>query len=402
MKRRGMIRGLAIALGLLAIACVAVAVLLPSLYQHRVLDAVPTPTADAGGSTGMEVAKQPSRLRPELAKSGWVFVGLEPGAWWFTVSPPCYHALSSADPGGYDGPRAFDMIMRQHPDLPGLLRDMDVDVERDLVEIGGFECGSKFCVYSAMVLRQPERLRLALEALTRAPGVTSGTVELVEPGHFVATYSAVRAVKMHLRLVELDWSGRDAKRVDGWTRDAMRATHLVLAYFDDASPEGWDQLSQAARRFDEVEALVPDTRQRCIAGVLKSLKDVPVPGITMARARVMIVAPPVSVDDWLAPALGFSTSPMVAARIVLSPPLRRKTLMGWQKKAGKWIDESGREWLPLIAGPVSDDDWRILRAIVGAALEVRLEGEELVVSLGTRNLDVGEAEQILRLLRHRK
>jgi hypothetical protein len=138
--------------------------------------------------------------------------------WWMSVSMPCYNAATAMSPGV----GAFDMFAMQYPWLAGALRDADIDIKRDPLAMGAFECSGELCMYAAAELKSPDKVGVILE---RYPGDGSTPTEFkkLSDTHFTARLRGAAGPRtIHLVLLPIDWSGVTALPDEAWAKEQRR------------------------------------------------------------------------------------------------------------------------------------------------------------------------------------
>lgn len=204
--------------------------------------------------------------------------------WWGELAYGCYAGAIMLQPGN----RPSQAFTKLSPVVEPALRAADIDLDTDVGAIGAWGCGEGACIYVALELRQPDKLKDLLAQLV--PGAQP---EELAKHHYTVEAPGVHGPRtIHMRAVPIQWPAK--LPVDAWSKQAAKSTHVVFltGLFDQT---GVDALAAAAdpklaaTRVIEAESLVGDPRGRCILGHVA--KRPFQPGYELSRARFLLAAP---------------------------------------------------------------------------------------------------------------
>lgn len=321
----------------------------------------PLPTRDVAGPAVTPVAT-----------STVTFVVPKDDVTWVEWSFPCYAAAATMSSGG----RAATAIEGVSPLIPQAMAAAGVDLEQDLVAIGGFACGEAPCIYLAVRLREPARVK---DALAVIPGVD---VAVRGDGHYsFGAPGAGGPRDIHVRVLPVRWTGGVAPS-DPWTTWQTRATHVVFLGGLVAGGADVDPLTailppdQARAKVAATEGVVADPRGRCVVGTLGRQADVK-PGFTIERGRFAMAAPGGKADA-LTRLMGSQRSLDAEVELTMTPAPS-------EADVARWIDET-RTWAAGIAGPIRQE-----YAAAGPAVDVVFDMVGALVDHGFRSQVKGSA-----------
>lgn len=291
---------------------------------------------------------------------------------WMEWSFPCYAAAATMSSGG----RAAAAIEGVSPFIPQAMAAAGVDLEQDLVAMGGFACGEVPCIYLAVRLREPARVK---DALAVIPGV-----EVADRGGGHYSFAAGGASgprEIHVRVLPVRWTGGKVP-ADPWTSWQTRATHVVflgglMAGGGDVDPlTAMLPAAEARAKVAATEGLVADPRGRCVVGTIGRQVDLK-PGFTLERGRFAMAAPTGKADA-LTRLMGSQRSLDAEVELTLAPPPT-------DADVARWVAET-RAWAAEIAGPV-----RQQYAAAGPAVDVVFDMIGALVDHGFRSQVKGSA-----------
>ena len=175
------------------------------------------------------------------------------------------------------------------------------------------------CAYAAVHLEDPDRVEtLAADAL---PGVRR-----VAPGHLA--YDKPDGSTIQFELVPIAWPAKIPG--DRWSRDAAKATHLIVMAERESTADLIDLFASpalAVKKVRAVEAVARDPRGMCVRGMSGPQA---VAGIAIDSARFAFTAPETGGDPFTRD-LGLRRSAALDVEIVPSSTLGldRARVDGW-------------------------------------------------------------------------
>ena len=268
-------------------------------------------------------------VSPVVTNSITFFVPKD-AAWWGEMAFGCYAGVIQLQPGN----RPSDAFLKVSPMVEPALKTADIDLDKDLTAIGAWGCGEGACIYLAVQLRDPNKLKAMLEQIM--PG--QPPKELGKHHWSIDAPGAQGPRVISFRAVPIQWPAK--LPADVWSRQAAKATHVVFltGLFDkttqvDALAAAADPQTAAARVAED-ESLVTDTRGRCIVGHVG--KRPFQPGYELERARFMLAAPEGKADA-LTGLLGSSRSVDLEVELVLNPPPSEKQVKDWIAEARAFV-----------------------------------------------------------------
>jgi hypothetical protein len=331
-------------------------------------------------------------LLPVTTKGG-VSVAIPKSGWWFVASMKCYRAATD----GGTGPSAMDMLSMQNPSLPATLAKMGIDPERDIVSLGAYDCGDEPCMYAALELRDPSKIKGALDGTNPGGPGSPAAFEQISDDHQVVKFKVPDTGAdrhLHLHTVPVDWSAADAP-TDEWAKDSRRATHALILYGVEPTTPAIDPLgiladaATARTRLAEVEGISSDPRDRCIAGSVSTGEEIK-PGTVLTNARFVLNAPPRPSSDVAASALGSSRSVIVEVVLELDPAPTKAKVEQWIAEARAAVREMVGPMVPMMAGQLGQDVVNAFGAIIEAGFEWKIDGNKLLLSMSSRNVTDAE------------
>src|SRR5688572_31273973 len=119
----------------------------------------PRRVSDAERAVAREKAlQQPNiagpNVTPVITNSITFFVAKD-AAWWGEMAFGCYAGAIMLQPGN----KPSDTFTKISPMVEPALRAADIDLDKDLHAIGGWGCGDGACIYIALELRDPNKLK---------------------------------------------------------------------------------------------------------------------------------------------------------------------------------------------------------------------------------------------------
>lgn len=311
------------------------------------------PKSGATGSAAAVADKVPVKIDgPSVAPvvtNSITFVVPKDAPWWGEMAFGCYAGAITLQPGNKPS-QSFTKIS---PAVEPALRTADIDLDKDVGAIGAWGCGEGACIYVALELRSPDKLRDMLAQIV--PG--QQPKELGKHHWSVEAPGAQGPRVIQLRAVPIAWPAKVP--TDTWSRDAARATHVlfITGLFDkttqvDSLAAVADPKAAAARVID-VESLVGDPRGRCVIGYVE--KRPFQPGYQLDRARFMLGAPE-GKSDPLTQMLGVSRTLDLEVELVLDPAPSAKAVQAWIAAARAYVSNMANSVRAGFAdqGPIVD------------------------------------------------
>ena len=291
------------------------------------------------GSAAVALAeKAPTKITgpsitPVITSSITFFVPKE-AAWWGEMAFGCYAGAIRLQPGNQPS-QTFEKVS---PMVGPALRTADIDLDKDLGAIGAWGCGEGACIYLALELRHPEKLKDMLALIV--PG--QQPKELGQHHWSIEAPGAQGPRTIGVRAVPIQWPAKVPN--DSWSSLASKATHVVFltGMFDkttqvDALAAVADEKTAAAKVID-AESLVSDPRGRCVLGFVGN-KDFQ-PGYKLERSRFMLAAPE-GKGDPLTNMIGVHRSLDLEVELVLDPAPTDKVVTKWIADARAWMQNIG-------------------------------------------------------------
>jgi len=298
------------------------------------------PTGKAGSSPVAAVDKAPVKIEgpsitPVVTNSITFFVPKD-APWWGEMAFGCYAGAIRLQPG--NSPAAT--FTKISPAVEPALRIADVDLDKDLGAVGAWGCGNGACIYLALELRHPEKLKDMLASIV--PG--QQPKELGKHHWSIEAPGAQGPRVIGVRAVPIQWPAKVPN--DAWSSLAAKATHVVFltGMFDqttqvDALAAVADEKTAAARVIDS-ESLVSDPRGRCVLGFVG--KHDFMPGYKLDRSRFMLAAPE-GKGDPLTNMIGVHRSLDLEVELLLDPAPNEKTVASWIAMARAYLGNIGDE-----------------------------------------------------------
>jgi hypothetical protein len=348
--------------------------------------------ADKGSAASAPVAtdKPPAKVdgpavTPVITSSITFFVPKD-APWWGEMAFGCYAGAITLQPG--NTPSApFTKIS---PAVEPAMRAADIDLDKDLGAIGAWGCGDGPCVYVALTLRHPEKLKDLLTTLV--PGATPK--ELGKNHYTVDAPGAQGARTIHMQAVPIQWPAR--LPADTWSRQAAAATHVIFitglfgkgSEVTDALAAGADPQSAAARVAD-VESLVPDAHGRCVLGHVGK-RDFQ-PGYKLTSSRFVLAAPE-GKGDPLTQMLGSLRTLDLEVELVLDPAPNEKKVADWIAQARAWLSAIGDQVRAGFGGggPMVDAMYDMAGLLGKSGFRHTLKDKSLTLSFRTDRISSAE------------
>jgi hypothetical protein len=349
-----------------------------------------------GGSAGAALApadKAPAKISgphisPVVTNAITFFVPKD-ASWWGEMSFGCYAGAVTLQPGNSPS-AAFTQFS---PAVGPALRTADIDLDKDLGAIGAWGCGEGACLYLAVELRHPEKLRDMLGQLV--PGA--------QPKDLGTNHWSVEAPgpngtrNIQVRAVPIQWPAK--LPTDTWSKLAARATHVIFVtgLFDKTTEV--DGLATAAddklalARIVEAESLVGDTHGRCVLGHVGK-RDFQ-PGTKLERARFVLAAPE-GKGDPLTTMLGSTRSLDFEVELTLDPAPNEATLTGWIAAARAWMGNIGESVRASFAGQgaMVDAMYDVAGLLGKSGFRHTLKDKALTLSFRTDRITHGELASV--------
>ncbi len=339
-------------------------------------DTVSADTVSANKKSGDTVAREPTVVEGPsvvpVVTNTITFVTPKPGVTWAEMAFPCYRAAIELEPGT----SVAAPFYQASPMVQPALAAAGIDIERgDMAALGGWDCGGTACLYIAANLRQPDKLAAMVAMIApqaKQPGPLHWTFEA--PG-----VNGKRTI--HIRAVPIQWGNSVPN--DPWSKAMAEATHVIfvtgLSGGADAEPLATLVTGDAAtERVKSAEAVLSDTRGRCVVGTTGTSDFKP--GFELESSRFAMAAPPAKTDH-LAKLVGSNKTLDVEIELTLSAPAGEKDVQ-------RWIEEA-RMWAAGIAGPI-----RMQFAGQGQMVQTLFDAAALIANEGFRHeLD----DKLLRL-----
>jgi hypothetical protein len=298
------------------------------------------PPPGAGSGSAAAVVEDKPRtaidgpsITPIVTNSITFFVPKD-APWWGEMAFGCYAGAITLQPGN----KPSDAFTKISPAVEPALRTAYIDLDKDVGAIGAWGCGDGACIYLALALRSPDKLRDMLAQII--PG--QQPKELGKHHWSIEAPGAQGPRVIQLRAVPIAWPAK--LPTDSWSRDAARATHVVLltGMFDKSTQvDGLAAAADAktgAARVADVEAVVADARGRCVLGYVN--KRPFQPGYTLDKARFVLAAPE-GKSDALTRMLGSLRTLDLEVELVLDPAPTPKVVQGWIAEARAWVANIG-------------------------------------------------------------
>jgi hypothetical protein len=341
----------------------------------------PRPSAATGSAT---LAADPPRpkvqgpsVTPVVTSSITFFVPKD-AAWWGEMAFGCYAGAVMLQPGNSPS-STFTKIS---PMIEPALRTADVDIDKDLQAIGAWGCGDGACIYLALDLRDPNKLKDMLGLL-----VPGNQPKEVGKHHWTLDAPGAQGPRtIGVRAVPINWPSK--LPADSWSKQAARATHVVFltGMFDkttqvDALAAAADD-KLAAARVIEAESLVGDPRGRCVLGNVA--KRAFQPGYSLERARFLLAAPE-GKGDPLTNMVGSNRSLDLEVELTLEPAPTEKTVKGWITDARAWMRNIGDSVRASFAGqgPMVDAMYEMAGLLGKSGFRHTLKDKSLTLSFRT-------------------
>jgi len=344
----------------------------------------PRPTGAAAAVDKPPVKIAGPSVSPIVTSSITFFVPKD-ASWWGEMAFGCYAGAITLQPG--NSPAAT--LTKFSPAAEPALRSADIDLDKDLGAIGAWGCGEGACVYLALQLRHPEKLKDMLTQIVpgqqpKELGTNQWTIEA--PG-------AQGGRNIGVRAVPIQWPAK--LPADSWSKLSARATHVVFitGLFDkttevDALAAAADE-KLAAARVAEAESLVPDPRGRCILGHVA--KRPFQPGYSLDRARFMLAAPEGKADP-LTSMLGSNRTLDLEVELTLDPAPSEETVTAWIDRARAFIGSIGESVRGGLAdqGPLVDAMYEMAGLLGKSGFRHTVKDKALTLSFRTDRISHAE------------
>ena len=312
---------------------------------------------------------------------------------WVEMSFPCYAAASTMSSGGAGHPGA--PIASVSPLVPVVMGAAGIDLDKDLLAIGGFACGDKPCLYIAAHLATPEKMKAGLDLI---PGVD---VTDHGGGHYsFAAGGASGPRDIHVRVVPVRWPGGKVAP-DRWTSTQLAATHVIFlgGLFGGGDVDPLPLLQEpvaAAAKVKAVEGLVDDARGRCAIGTVAK-QEAFKPGFDLDRAR-FVLALPAGKPDALTRLMASDRSVDLEAELTMTPAPTDADLARWTAESRSWIKEIADPVRAQFAGqgPVVEMVFEMVRILVEHGYRPTIAGNELTLSWRTDRVPPGALADLER------
>lgn len=323
-------------------------------------------------------------VTPVITSSITFFVPKD-APWWGEMAFSCYAGAIKLQPGNTPS-QTFTQIS---PAVEPALRTADIDLDKDVGAIGAWGCGEGACIYLALELRSPDKLRDMLAQIV--PGQQP---KELGKHHWSIDAPGVQGPRtIQVRAVPIAWPSKVP--TDAWSRDAARATHVVLltGLFDKTTQV--DGLAAAAdaktatARVNDIETVVPDARGRCVLGYVT--KRPFQPGHELERARFVLAAPE-GKGDPLTQLLGSRRTLDLEVELVLSPAPSEKTVQGWIAAARTYVANMASSVRAGFAGqgPIVDAMFDVGALLGNRGFRHTLKDKSLTLSFRTDRISSGE------------
>jgi hypothetical protein len=337
----------------------------------------------AKGSAAVAVVDPPRAkiqgpsVTPIVTSSITFFVPKD-AAWWGEMAFGCYAGAIMLQPGNSPS----ETFTKISPAIEPALRTADIDLDKDLQAIGAWGCGEGACIYLALDLRHPDKLKDMLGQLV--PGTLPK--EIGKHQWTLAAPGAQGPRNIGVRAVPINWPAK--LPTDTWSKDAARATHVVFltGMFDkttevDALAAAADE-KLAAARVIEAESLVGDPRGRCVLGNVA--KRAFQPGYELERARFFLAAPE-GKGDALTQMLGSKRSLDLEVELTLDPAPSEKTVAAWIAAARAWVANIGDSVRGSFAGqgPLVDAMYEMAGLLGKSGFRRTIKDKSLTLSFRT-------------------
>jgi hypothetical protein len=306
-------------------------------------------------------------------------------AWWGEMAFGCYAGAIMLQPG--NSPSAT--FTKISPAIEPALRTADIDLDKDLQAVGAWGCGEGACIYLALDLRNPDKLKDMLALLV--PG--KQPKELGKHHWMLEAPGAQGPRNIGVRALPINWPAK--LPTDTWSKAAARATHVVFltGMFDKTTEV--DALAAAAddklatARVIEAESLVGDPRGRCVLGNVA--KRAFQPGYELERARFFLAAPE-GKGDPVTQLLGSTRSLDLEVELTLQPAPNEKTVAAWVAAARAYIANIGESVRGSFAGqgPLVDAMYEMAGLLGKSGFRRTLKDKSLTLSFRTDRISSSE------------
>ncbi|HEY5922614.1 MAG TPA: hypothetical protein VIV11_13125 [Kofleriaceae bacterium] len=343
----------------------------------------------AGSAAVAQVDKAPVKIEgpsiTPVVTSSITFFAPKDAPWWGEMAFGCYAGAIMLQPG--NSPSAT--FTKISPMVEPALRTADIDLDKDLGAIGAWGCGNGACIYLALELRKPERLREMLAQIV--PGQTPKDLGKLHWSIEAPGAQGPRVITV--RALPINWPAK--LPADAWSKLSGRATHVVFltGLFDattqvDALAAMADEKTAAAKVID-AESLVSDPRGRCIVGHVQ--KRAFQPGYELERARFILAAPE-GAGDALTRMLGSTRTLDLEVELVLNPAPNDKKVAAWIAEARAYIRGIGDSVRGGFAdqGALVDAMYEMAGLLGKSGFRHTLEDKALRLSFRTDRISTGE------------
>jgi len=343
----------------------------------------PRPVGSSGSATAVvPVDKPPVKIdgpsiTPVVTNSITFFVPKQ-GSWWGEMAFGCYAGAIMLQPGS----RPSEAFTKVSPLIEPALRTADIDLDKDLGAIGAWGCGEGACIYLALTLRDPNKLKDMLVQIM--PG--QAPKELGKHYWTIEAPGAQGPRVIGVRAVPIQWPSKLPN--DSWSQWSAKTTHVVFltGMFDkttqvDALANVADAQTAAAR-VANVESLVSDSHGRCVLGHVAK-RDFQ-PGYKLDHSRFILAAPE-GKGDPLTTMIGSNRSLDLEVEFVLDPAPSEKDVAQWIAAARTYLGGIGESVRAGLAGqgPLVDAMYEVAGLLGRSGFRHTLKDKALTLSFRT-------------------
>jgi len=342
-----------------------------------------TPPEPGKGSAAPAPAKPhvAGAIAPIVTKSVTFFAPKD-APWWGEMSFACYAAAIRLQPGQLPS-AAFTQVS---PLIAPSLAAADIDLDHDVAAIGAFGCGDGFCMYSALELRHPEKLPAMLS--TMLPGAKQTHVDKL---HYTVEAPGPKGTRtVHFNAIPLSWD--DQVPSDPWSKDASRATHLLIisGLFGDDKPLDPLALAEGGlARVKDVESVVTDPGGMCIRGRVGNREFQP--GYKLDHARFAMALPD-GASDPLMKLVGSTRTMDVEVELALDPAPTEAVTAKWIADARTWMSSTMDPVRASLSaqGPVVDAMFDVAQLVGTKGFTHKIDGKAFDLSWRTSRISSGD------------
>lgn len=348
----------------------------------------PAPVEGSAPGTGLveraPVSIDGPSITPVITNAITFFVPKD-ASWWGEMAFGCYAGAVMLQPGNTPS----QMFAQLSPIAEPALRTADIDPDKDIAAIGAWGCGEGHCMYLAVELRDPNKLRDLLALIT--PG--QPPKELGKHHWSIEAPGMQGPRTIQVRAVPIAWPSKVPS--DTWSRAASRATHLILLTGLTDKTSQVDGLAEAAdpaaatARVKDIETVVPDPRGRCLLGYVT--KRPFQPGHDLERARFMLAAPE-GKSDPLTQLLGSQRTLDLEVELVLSPAPTEKQVQQWIADTRAYISNIGNSVRGELAGQgaIVDAVFEMAALLGNTGFRHTLKDKSLTLSFRTDRISASQ------------